>query len=50
MKSLPNHGNVEYLWEKTLNLAGVGFLGHHIKVSTCADELVENYISATGKS
>lgn len=33
-----------------VNLAGVEFLGHHIKLSTCAGELVENYISATGKS
>lgn len=58
MKSLSNqgarkrflHGNVVYLWGKnSVNLSGVGFLGHHIKISTCADEVVENCISATGK-
>lgn len=33
-----------------MSLAGVGLLGHHIKLSTCAGELAENCISATGKS
>lgn len=61
MKSLSNQGAKKEIppWEcripmgknpKPVNVAGAGFLGNHIKLSTCAGELVENYISTTGKS